>query len=1190
MTNGLAAFAWLVIGISEEIRLKNLTVDVDKLVVSDVSRKVGIGVTDPQSLLHIGNVRNFPGTYSRLGGDVTVQTDTPHGLIIGSGIRVRAEDFEGTFLVTDVPTPTTFTFEYLPPGVGSGDIHVFALVYQTGYIQDVQTNTYDDRLSQNGVILLSGTSSSPTVDGTTFYQGTLWLNSDAEFIQNSGSSLAMGGVTFNRQESVFVRCSGVQTLLSQDFAGDFAVDTIFTRGVVEGIYERYATDIVIFAPQHGFQENEFVTVDFKTGQATAEDGVYRIVGRTNNSFRIVSKPGNEGFAKGLADVIVFDTNMFDRFRITSEGNVGMGVTTPEVKLDVRGDLRTDGLVTLSYSQSENIVEQESNADPQTHILGEAALNSLNPDGSKFDDQGLLTRFGASSQNNPPTRVCEFTGMDRTVNPFIRRTEVYISATCDDEIRFFDTFSNFSALNPTPGANQGVPSPTDNVFFNISINRGGNLVKLEDGVPVWATRQDSETGWDTSSSVTVLNRNTSNPYIVVSGLTTLPSNGPIFFRFTNTRGVVSAPHSLSMPFLNADRRYFFNCVYNGRGDVVGSIGLFTDGLQTYKSTVVALEREETDPENTYYFYYIVNLSTTVTQEITLVYRDFDTNSMATITRPHPNPVSGYFTYIAKFSFNETGTPSRLDIEWDTVITPGRLQIDEGGVTVDPTNNLLITAAFDPGLGPVRLYGTDYFDGGAPVKEFATALDRVSSITAKISKTGSPMWVTGQVSSGNVVPFSLTTDRFGGVYIGGMYTPSPLGSDNTILDYTPASVSLSVFDTTDESQPSYTLTRTIRGGAAYICKLTPEGVFDWLTIVDNEGEPSPNGGRGDRLVPRTIAVDILDNLIVAVDSPTQNINIYNWGNPEVRLFKTLTFPSKSATALIKYTGGGLCLNYSSIVNKDRPERGVKISSMTSASNGTVNAVGSTNSLLYIFNSPDGSSFASVLNRDLFVSGDALEGFYFQLPYQPTYILREPASEGSYRIRFSNLGTVQCYLTFLDSVLSNTYDFVAVPFEGSVDLEYISGSWRRANNIIRGPVNINEREFSIQLGGTESEKTFEIIGDIRVVGDFECVRDVTCRDFTVTSDIRLKQFITPPEQHHGKIEIVDFEFDDGRKKIGVIAQDIEQHFPDMVWRGETLSVNMDQLFVIGILDTQKLARKLDEVESSCDEIQQMLDQLIA
>jgi hypothetical protein len=65
----------------------------------------------------------------------------------------------------------------------------------------------------------------------------------------------------------------------------------------------------------------------------------------------VAERGILGFEKGSKDLVYasggFDfTNSIERFRIKSNGNVGIGTTNPSAKLDVRGDVKIGGLMVL----------------------------------------------------------------------------------------------------------------------------------------------------------------------------------------------------------------------------------------------------------------------------------------------------------------------------------------------------------------------------------------------------------------------------------------------------------------------------------------------------------------------------------------------------------------------------------------------------------------------------------------------------------------------------------------------------------------------------------------------------------------------------------------------------------------------------------------------------------------------------
>jgi len=148
--------------------------------------------------------------------------------------------------------------------------------------------------------------------------------------------------------------------------------------------------------------------------------------------------------------------------------------------------------------------------------------------------------------------------------------------------------------------------------------------------------------------------------------------------------------------------------------------------------------------------------------------------------------------------------------------------------------------------------------------------------------------------------------------------------------------------------------------------------------------------------------------------------------------------------------------------------------------------------------------------------------------------------------------------------------VPDEGNV-LVGLKTDTGTANQILQvdGGAYIND---SVGIGTTNPTSKLQVQGDVLVSGV------ITSTDYNSASDINLKeniQLISNPIDKVLQLNGVTFDWKkDGRSSMGVIAQEVEEIFPELVNTAEYKSVNYNGLIGVLIEAVKELKQEVNEL----------------
>ena len=130
------------------------------------------------------------------------------------------------------------------------------------------------------------------------------------------------------------------------------------------------------------------------------------------------------------------------------------------------------------------------------------------------------------------------------------------------------------------------------------------------------------------------------------------------------------------------------------------------------------------------------------------------------------------------------------------------------------------------------------------------------------------------------------------------------------------------------------------------------------------------------------------------------------------------------------------------------------------------------------------------------------------------------------------------------------------------------------IGGTVITTLSSGSVGIGTTNPTSKLHVVGDVSVSGI------LTAGDFNSTSDIRLKTNIKPFENTLEKIvqiNGVSFNWiENNAKSGGIIAQDVEKVFPELVSQTEIKTVNYNGLIGVLIEAIKELKSEVEDLKS--------------
>jgi hypothetical protein len=164
-------------------------------------------------------------------------------------------------------------------------------------------------------------------------------------------------------------------------------------------------------------------------------------------------------------------------------------------------------------------------------------------------------------------------------------------------------------------------------------------------------------------------------------------------------------------------------------------------------------------------------------------------------------------------------------------------------------------------------------------------------------------------------------------------------------------------------------------------------------------------------------------------------------------------------------------------------------------------------------------------------------------------------------------------------------------------VSGYYNLSGFTVTGSATIpNQANTAFVIGnGTYSNRSdaFKVMAN----GDTTVSNDLTVGgDILVSSDARLKANIVSLGSTLAKLLLIDGKTytmkNDGKQKIGVLAQDIQKVFPELVTTDdkEMLAVNYQGLVPVLINALKEQEGKLCKQQSEIDELKKMVEKLIS
>ena len=258
--------------------------------------------TTVQVDVQVSSIVSAPTGATQSGSTVTITTSTPHGLVVGHNVviaGVGVAGYNGTFAITSVPTPTTFTYTGAPGLAASGggtaiDPTLGGLTLKGAVLQI--GNATGTTMGQ----LVFGGSLPQAIDGAAGNPGTVLFGGNASNILSSNSST----LTFGPNLTI-TGATGLINTTSVAFnnLGTIAADPAAV-GLVNGTITLSGTNWTnsgaINAKNGGTLHAQGTTTNFAAGTLTG--GTWQVFG--GSTLRLI----NSGVTTNAANIVLDGAN------------------------------------------------------------------------------------------------------------------------------------------------------------------------------------------------------------------------------------------------------------------------------------------------------------------------------------------------------------------------------------------------------------------------------------------------------------------------------------------------------------------------------------------------------------------------------------------------------------------------------------------------------------------------------------------------------------------------------------------------------------------------------------------------------------------------------------------------------------------------------------------------------------------